>query len=83
MSTFNYHYIIIGAGAAGLNLALAMNEDAFFKDKKILILDKDKKTKTTELGVFGKKGMASGITSFLKLGRNLSLLPKVKTSILI
>lgn len=56
MSTFNYHYIIIGAGAAGLNLALAMNEDAFFKDKKILILDKDKKTENDRTWSFWEKG---------------------------
>ncbi|AFU67637.1 lycopene beta cyclase [Psychroflexus torquis ATCC 700755] len=58
MSTFNYNYnyIIIGAGAAGLNLALAMNEDVFFKDKKILILDKDKKTENDRTWCFWEKG---------------------------
>ena len=39
----NYDYIIIGAGAAGLMLADAMISDVFFKDKSILLLDKDNK----------------------------------------
>lgn len=34
-----YHYAIIGAGAAGMNLALEFSKQSFFSDKKILILD--------------------------------------------
>jgi len=45
MASTIYDYVIIGAGGAGLHLALAMLEDAWFIDKKILLLDKaDKKT---------------------------------------
>ena len=45
MASTIYDYAIIGAGGAGLHLALAMLEDAWFVDKKILLLDKaDKKT---------------------------------------
>lgn len=45
MTSTNYDYAIIGAGGAGLHLALAMLEDDWFVDKKILLLDKaDKKT---------------------------------------
>lgn len=43
MAVLHYDYIIIGAGAAGLMLADAMCKDEFFKDKSILILDKDSK----------------------------------------
>lgn len=38
-----YDFAIIGAGAAGLNLALAMLRDRWFDDKKILLLEKDTK----------------------------------------
>jgi len=39
MASTIYDYVIIGAGGAGLHLALAMLEDAWFIDKKILLLD--------------------------------------------
>ena len=38
-----YDYGIIGAGAAGLQLALAMLDDPWFSSKEIVILDKDRK----------------------------------------
>jgi lycopene beta-cyclase len=34
-----YDYIIAGCGAAGLQLALEMSEDTFFRNKRILLLD--------------------------------------------
>ena len=43
MGITNYDYAIIGAGAAGLNLALAMTKDPFFKSKSIVLLDPAKK----------------------------------------
>ena len=43
-STKNYDYIIVGAGASGLMMAYRMSKDAYFNNKKILILDKVKKT---------------------------------------
>ncbi|WP_339660184.1 lycopene cyclase family protein [uncultured Polaribacter sp.] len=39
-----YDYIIVGGGAAGLMMAYRMAKDVFFDDKKILIIDKVKKT---------------------------------------
>ncbi|MBU2997687.1 lycopene cyclase [Cellulophaga baltica] len=39
----NYDYIIIGAGLAGLLLADTLGKDPYFKDKSILLLDKDAK----------------------------------------
>lgn len=56
MSISKYDYIIVGAGAAGLNLALAMNDDVFFKNKSILILDKDQKDKNDRTWSFWEKG---------------------------
>ncbi|MBL0340535.1 MAG: lycopene cyclase [Bacteroidetes bacterium] len=35
-----FDFAIVGAGAAGLHLAQAMMEDSFFRNKKILIIDK-------------------------------------------
>ena len=40
----SFDYIICGAGASGLLLANAMIEDKFFRDKKILLIEKDKKS---------------------------------------
>lgn len=56
MSSTVYNYAIIGAGAAGLNLALAMLEDPFFQDKRILILDKDDKSVNDKTWCFWEKG---------------------------
>jgi len=43
-STKNYDYIIVGAGASCLMMAYRMSKDTYFNNKKILILDKVKKT---------------------------------------
>ena len=40
----SFDYIICGAGASGLLLANAMIEDDFFRDKKILLIEKDNKS---------------------------------------
>lgn len=52
----NYDYIIIGAGAAGLMLVDAMIKDPFFKDKSILLLDKDAKQTNDRTWCFWEKG---------------------------
>ncbi len=39
----HYDYIILGAGLAGLMLAKSLVSDPYFQDKRILLLDKDKK----------------------------------------
>ncbi|NKI30968.1 lycopene cyclase family protein [Croceivirga thetidis] len=47
-----YDYIIIGAGASGLLLADALGSDDFFKNKKILLLDKLDKTQNDRTWCF-------------------------------
>ena len=57
-------YIIIGAGASGLLLAYELGKDPYFKDKKILIIDKDSKKSITALGVWeaGKSDLDQLVT---------------------
>ncbi len=56
MSITNYDYIIVGAGAAGLNLALNLKTDAYFKDKHLLIIDKLQKKDNDRTWSFWEKG---------------------------
>jgi lycopene beta-cyclase len=56
MSSTEYDYAIIGAGAAGLHLALAMLDDPWFANKKVLILDKDQKSVNDKTWCFWEKG---------------------------
>lgn len=54
MST--YDYIIIGAGAAGLLLADGLAKDPFFKNRSILLLDRDTKQKNDRTWCFWEAG---------------------------
>jgi len=56
MSHDHFDYIIIGAGAAGLHLMHAMIGDSWFRDKRILILDKDTKSVNDRTWCFWEKG---------------------------
>ncbi|WGD34098.1 lycopene cyclase family protein [Olleya sp. YS] len=40
----HYDYIIVGNGLAGLQLALAISKDSYFKDKQIALIDPSTKT---------------------------------------
>ena len=51
-----YDYIISGCGAAGLQLALAMSEDSFFLNKRILLLDADDKHANDRTWCWWEKG---------------------------
>lgn len=51
-----YDYAIVGAGAAGLQLALKMANDVYFLDKKIAIVEKDKKDKNDRTWCYWEKG---------------------------
>lgn len=56
MNKLHFDYIIIGAGAAGLMLARAMTEDAYFSNMSILVLDKDQKKENDRTWCFWEKG---------------------------
>ncbi len=56
MSTLHYNIAIIGAGAAGLHLALAMYNDPYFRDHRILILEKSAKDQNDRTWCFWEKG---------------------------
>lgn len=56
MENTHFDYAIIGAGAAGLHLCLAMIEKDYFSNKKILILEKDAKTENDRTWCFWEKG---------------------------
>jgi len=56
MSSIHFDIAIIGAGAAGLHLALAMRNESFFEDKRILILEKSAKDQNDRTWCFWEKG---------------------------
>lgn len=53
----HYHIAIIGAGAAGLQLALALRSDPHFAQQKILLLEKDGKDQNDRTWCFWEKGV--------------------------
>lgn len=56
MSSTRYDFAIVGAGAAGLQLALAMKDDEYFRNRKILILDKSAKNLNDKTWCFWESG---------------------------
>jgi lycopene beta-cyclase len=55
MQSINFDIAIIGAGAAGLHLALAMRDEPFFQQKRILILEKTAKDQNDRTFCFWEK----------------------------
>ncbi len=51
-----YHYIIAGGGMAGLSLAFYLNQNPYFKDKKILIIDREEKNVNDHTWCFWETG---------------------------
>lgn len=66
MPTNQFDIAIIGAGAAGLHLALAMRNDAFFANKNILLLEKDSKEANDRTWCFWEKGAGKWDNILLK-----------------
>ncbi len=56
MDSTVYDYAIVGAGAAGLHIAMAMSTDKFFDSKKILLLEKSQKDVNDKTWCFWEKG---------------------------
>lgn len=55
MAKTHFDYIIIGNGLAGFQLALALAQDSFFKDKHIALIDKDLKNTNDKTWSFWEK----------------------------
>ncbi|MBI1779880.1 MAG: lycopene cyclase [Sphingobacteriales bacterium] len=51
----SYDYIILGAGCAGLSLLMRMIDSGQFADKRILLIDKEPKTKNDRTWCFWEK----------------------------
>jgi lycopene beta-cyclase len=60
-----YDYIIAGGGCAGLSLAVRMANDVFFQDKKILLIEENRKEKDDRTWCFweAKKGFFEDVVS--------------------
>lgn len=52
----NYYYIIVGGGLSGLQLALELSRDIFFKGKSVAIIDPNPKTSNDKTWCFWEKG---------------------------
>lgn len=57
MSRSSYDFIVVGAGAAGLQLVLSILEEEFFSESTILIIDKSPKKENDRTWSFWEKGM--------------------------
>ena len=51
-----YDYAIVGAGAAGLQLAYALASDSYFNDKQVLIIDREEKSGNDHTWSYWEKG---------------------------
>lgn len=55
----HFDIIIAGSGAAGLQLAYRISHDAFFSDKKILLIDQDEKNANDRTWCYWERGEGS------------------------
>ncbi len=82
MSTIKVDFAIIGAGSAGLQLAMAMAKDSYFDDKNIVLFDPDPKTKNDRTWSYWEVGKGEwddhllnswGIANFFSASKMLSI----------
>ncbi len=52
----HFDFAIIGAGAAGLQLALAMLDDDYFREKKVLLIEREVKDKNDRTWCYWEEG---------------------------
>lgn len=55
--TNHFDYIIIGNGLAGLQLAMELSKDSFFKNYKIALIDPSEKTENDKTWSFWEEGL--------------------------
>jgi len=75
MITPDYYYVIIGGGLAGLQLALRLQQDVFFKGKKIAIIEPSHKSTNDKTWCFWEEGNGNWdhlITKKWKKGKFIS-----------
>lgn len=75
----HFDYIIIGNGLAGLQLALRMASDSFFKDKTIALIDSDKKNTNDKTWSFWEKGISRWDKVLSKTWDNASIMSSQKS----
>lgn len=57
MNPITYQYAIVGAGCAGMHLALAMLADSYFAGQQILVIEKDTKSINDRTWCFWEEGL--------------------------
>lgn len=81
-SSNHFDYIIIGSGAAGLHLSMAMVADDFIKDKRIAIIDKSLKENNDKTYCFWEKDDGKWNNCVSKTWRHTYFKNKEKTQFL-
>ena len=74
-----FDYIIIGNGLAGLQLALKLNSDAFFKDKRIALIDPSEKNTNDKTWSFWESGISQWNTLSYKSWKEASIYSSQKS----
>lgn len=74
----HFDFIIIGNGLAGLQLALKMASDAFFKDKQIALIDFSKKDTNDKTWSFWEKSVSQWDSIIYKTWKNANVLTSKK-----
>ena len=74
-----FDYIIIGNGLAGLQLALKLNSDAFFKDKRMALIDPSEKNTNDKTWSFWESGISQWNTLSYKSWKEASIYSSQKS----